>query len=94
MIRSLVNIYVSRVGIVLTFFTFTLLYNNITLAQQKAITYNSITTEEGLIDDVTITVLQDNNGFMWIGTRAGLVRFDGKNLKNYSYDPDNPYPLS
>ncbi len=35
-----------------------------------------------------ITIVQDVNGYMWFGTRSGLVRYDGIKLENFTYDPD------
>ena len=33
--------------------------------------------EEGICDRYIYTINQDNNGYLWIGTGAGLCRFDG-----------------
>lgn len=41
------------------------------------------TTDEGLVNNEVITVFQDNRGYLWFGTYAGLSRFDGKRFKNY-----------
>lgn len=30
---------------------------------------------------------------MWIGTKAGLERFDGHELKRYTHQPDHPGSL-
>ncbi|MEJ7827932.1 MAG: two-component regulator propeller domain-containing protein [Segetibacter sp.] len=38
--------------------------------------------------------MQDSRGFMWIGTRDGLNRYDGYNFKVFTNDPDNPNSLS
>lgn len=34
-------------------------------------------TESRLPDTYIYTIIQDNNGFLWIGTGSGLVKFDG-----------------
>lgn len=36
---------------------------------------------------------QDRNGFVWLGTRAGLCRFDGSNYKIFRHEPGNPRSL-
>jgi ligand-binding sensor domain-containing protein len=50
---------------------------------------------EGKIPDTYIyTINQDNKGFLWIGTRYGLVKFDGFTFSSVSF-PDsvpNQYP--
>jgi len=40
---------------------------------------------EGLVDSVVFAMMQDSRGFIWIGTRTGLSRFDGLEFQNYSY---------
>ena len=37
--------------------------------------------------------MQDHNGFIWFGTRAGLSRFDGSRFINYYPDVDDLYAL-
>lgn len=36
------------------------------------------TVENGLPDNVVNAILETENGFLWIGTQSGLVRFDGR----------------
>ncbi|HMG94215.1 MAG TPA: ATP-binding protein [Chryseolinea sp.] len=43
--------------------------------------------EDGLSQAETYHILKDVNGFLWIGTKGGLSRFDGSTFKNYYYDP-------
>ncbi len=64
------------------------------LAQRNEIRFKEITTKEGVLDDVVMSIVQDKHGYMWFGTRSGLVRFDGINFQNYTYDPDLPDGLS
>ncbi len=40
--------------------------------------------ENGLPSNLVKMIAQDKNGFMWIGTDGGLVRFDGQNFKNFN----------
>ncbi|MCO7226903.1 two-component regulator propeller domain-containing protein [Pleionea sp. CnH1-48] len=37
---------------------------------------------------VTVT-LQDRQGFIWVGTQNGLIRYDGYHFKKYTHDPNN-----
>jgi len=39
-------------------------------------------------------VHQDNNRYIWISSTAGLNRFDGKRVKTYRRESDNPFSLS
>ena len=46
--------------------------------------YHKWSDEQGLSSNLTKTLIQDNNGFIWIATDAGLARFDGKKFINIS----------
>lgn len=50
------------------------------LAQKTEFTISKLTTESGLPSDVIFCTYQDSKGFIWIGTKAGLVRYDGIQL--------------
>jgi ligand-binding sensor domain-containing protein/two-component sensor histidine kinase len=39
--------------------------------------------DEGLSSDLIECISQDNNGFLWFGTREGLFRYDGYNFKSF-----------
>ncbi|MCW3092497.1 MAG: signal transduction histidine kinase [Ferruginibacter sp.] len=42
--------------------------------------------ENGLSSNLTTSVIQDSKGFVWIGTREGLNRFDGYNFKIFRHN--------
>ncbi len=46
-----------------------------------------LTTLEGLPQGTVYTTLQDSQGFVWVATEDGLVRYDGRELKRYAYSP-------
>ncbi len=39
-------------------------------------------------------LLQDSDGFLWIGTQDGLARYDGYEMRTLRHDPGNPQSLS
>lgn len=41
------------------------------------------TSQSGLCDNDINCIIQDAQGYLWIGTDAGLSRFDGNSFKNY-----------
>jgi ligand-binding sensor domain-containing protein len=43
----------------------------------------SITTEQGLPSREVYRIVQDKDGFIWIGCNAGLFRYDGEVFKPY-----------
>lgn len=46
---------------------------------QKASSFISIT--DGLVNNEVTSIINDKNGFVWFGTRGGLQRFDGYEMK-------------
>lgn len=43
--------------------------------------FEHLTTEDGLSNDVVNAIVQDKTGFMWFGTNDGLNRYDGRNFR-------------
>jgi len=56
--------------------------------------FTQITVKNGLPSNQIECVIQDDNGFMWIGTARGLVKYDGDHVIEYKHDPKDPYSLS
>ena len=54
-------------------------------AQNQKPYFNTLSIRSGLPEARIETTLEDTDGFIWMGTQNGLVRYDGYNLK--------PYPL-
>ena len=54
--------------------------------------FKQISLNEGLPSTVRC-IYAEKKGFVWIGTKAGLGRFDGHELKRYIHQPDNPNSL-
>lgn len=44
-----------------------------------------LSVDEGLPQSFVSALEQDNEGFVWIGTRNGLSRYDGKNFKTFQH---------
>ena len=54
--------------------------------------YKQISLKDGLPSTVRC-ILTDEQGFVWIGTRSGLGRYDGHELKKYIHQADHPHSL-
>ncbi len=52
--------------------------------------FSHLTRENGLPSNRVRCVIQDFQGFVWIGTDNGMVRFDGHNTTRFQHDKDNP----
>lgn len=50
---------------------------------QNNFRFEHITVNDGLAHSDAVAVLQDKDGFIWIGTNNGIDRYDGYELKNY-----------
>lgn len=50
-------------------------------------------SEAGLAQNTVYCILQDNQGFMWFGTKDGLSRYDGYQFKNYRNDKNDPHSI-
>ncbi len=46
-------------------------------AQAPALTFDHVTSEDGLSHNWIWAVRQDQRGFLWVGTLDGLDRYDG-----------------
>lgn len=62
------------------------------LAQDRNSKFISIQAE--LSQNTVASILQDHNGFLWIGTRNGLNRYDGVNMTTYEFDESDSSSLS
>ena len=46
--------------------------------------FDHVTTTDGLQSNTIYCTMQDSNGFIWIGTRDGLCRYDGNGFRKMS----------
>lgn len=56
--------------------------------------FDRITRQDGLPSNNISDIVQDDQGFMWFGTRNGLIRFDGYSYKKYTYSPLDTFTVS
>src|SRR5215203_614540 len=61
---------------------------------ESPISFENITTANGLIQNSVTSILQDKSGFMWIGTTDGLNRYDGKKFIYYKHRNDDTTSLT
>lgn len=43
-----------------------------------------------IIGDIVTSLQQDKQGFLWIGTQDGLLRYDGYRFQKFNHEPGNP----
>jgi signal transduction histidine kinase/ligand-binding sensor domain-containing protein/DNA-binding NarL/FixJ family response regulator len=54
-------------------------------ADAPALVLEHLTASEGMPQGTVNVTLQDSQGFVWLGTEDGLVRYDGRDLLRYGY---------
>jgi hypothetical protein len=80
-------------GISASLFLFMLIISsNIGFAQSDPVSV--LTVNNGLASGTIECAIFDSKGFLWIGTRAGLQRFDGKNIALYYPDITDPRSIA
>jgi signal transduction histidine kinase/DNA-binding NarL/FixJ family response regulator/streptogramin lyase len=58
-------------------------------AQEIDTPYQLFTVNEGLPQNYLLGLAQDSTGFIWIGTKDGLARYDGYRFKIYRHGKDS-----
>ena len=53
-----------------------------------------LTVRNGLPQGFVKSLIQDQNGFIWLATRDGLCRYDGVHFRIYTHNPQQPKSLS
>ena len=77
------------------YFTFIFLCFSLSInGQELNPGFRSYFIEDGLSQSTVYAIHKDKTGFVWLGTRDGLNRFDGQQFKHFYPDVNNPNALS
>ncbi len=60
------------------------------ISQYYNLTFRNFTSSNGLSQSEVETVTEDKYGFIWIGTRFGLTRYDGKEFRTFYHRINDP----
>ena len=71
-----------------------LVLSNRTYPQSESLKFRHLTSDNGLSQNFISSILQDQRGFMWFGTKDGLNRYDGYSFVIYQHDPFDSTTLS
>lgn len=63
------------------------------MAQTMHASQSHFSTEDGLCSNAVSSIIQDDYGYIWVGTWNGLSRFDGYNFFNYKTGDSSKVPL-
>lgn len=66
-----------------------ILFSSIINAQQRIGNFMAWSRDNGLPPSLYYAVHQSSDGYLWIGSSSGLVRFDGKRFKLFISEHDN-----
>lgn len=56
--------------------------------------FGRLGVDNGVSHPTVWDVLQDRQGFLWLGTESSLQRYDGYELRDFQHDPRDPHSLS
>jgi ligand-binding sensor domain-containing protein len=62
-------------------------------AQFRPLRFEQFTIGDGISNNSVNAILQANDGFLWIGTKDGLNRYDGESFRCFKRDPASPSSL-
>ncbi|HKI45718.1 MAG TPA: two-component regulator propeller domain-containing protein, partial [Balneolales bacterium] len=81
----------------LFFFTI-LFFNSICCSAQSRLPaelhFNRLTVKNGLPEGTVISMVQDKEGYIWMSTQQGLVRYDGYHARVYTMGIKDPHKMS
>ncbi|MCV9387305.1 hybrid sensor histidine kinase/response regulator transcription factor [Reichenbachiella ulvae] len=63
-------------------------------AQREELAFKQFHSQEGLSQSAVIAINQDPFGMLWLGTRDGLNRYDGRDFQVFRHDPSDSVTLS
>ncbi|MEO1082737.1 MAG: two-component regulator propeller domain-containing protein [Acidobacteriota bacterium] len=58
-------------------------------ASPPSVRFEQLSVDDGLPDGQINSIYQDSRGFLWISTRNGLGRYDGRTVVVHRYDPND-----
>lgn len=69
---------------ILRFFFLSVIINSIIQIKAQTYYFDNYNVKEGLAQSKVFCTLQDTKGYLWLGTEAGVSRFDGIDFINYN----------
>lgn len=74
---------------------FFMLFSYVSISSPLNQSFNTIRLDQKQFGELKSVndILQDKNGFIWLGSSTGLYRFDGSELKQYTYSEKDPDSL-
>lgn len=62
-------------------------------AQYYNLTFRNYSSNNGLSQSEVECVFEDSHGFLWVGTRYGLTRYDGRDFRTFFHHIEEPHSI-
>jgi ligand-binding sensor domain-containing protein len=62
--------------------------------QTDRISFETFGSDQGMSNSFCKTIMEDSQGFIWVGTIDGLNRFDGYTFKTFQHNPEDSLSIS
>jgi signal transduction histidine kinase/ligand-binding sensor domain-containing protein/DNA-binding response OmpR family regulator len=79
--------------LVYTFITPVLWAQPVSPSAAPTLYFDHLGVKEGLSQSTVYSIYQDSRGFIWLGTRDGLNRYDGYSFRIFRHEPDDAHSL-
>ncbi len=66
----------------------------VSFCHESTLHFEHLTSKEGLSHSAVSCIVEDNRGYIWIGTHSGLNNYDGYTFKIFLNDPKNSNTIS
>ena len=77
------------------FFSLLIIFSNHRIyGQSGTMSFEHISLEQGLSQSTVLSIIQDHEGYLWLGTQEGLNKYDGYKFTIYKNDPKDPNSIS
>jgi two-component sensor histidine kinase len=80
--------------ILLTFWSISVPAQEVRLTNSYTLDIEVLGIDQGLSQGMINAMVEDQNGYLWIGTKDGLNRYDGTGIKVFRNDPNNPHSIA
>lgn len=68
-----------------------LCFGSVLVANAQQIPYKKYTTIDGLVQNQALNIMQDSKGYIWVGTKGGVSKFDGEEFENFTTKDGLPH---
>ena len=76
------------------FFLLALIHFSVSYGQAPLLEFTTIPALENISNNKVSSIIQEDNGNLWIGSDGGLFRFDGQSVYNYEHDINDSRSIS